>query len=365
MCPKTSIDMNNFQYNDQSLHEYLLGSLPDAETERFDEWSFTDDDFADALKSAEKDLVDAYIHDELNGAMLEKFETYYLASPVRREKVEFAKAFQIYAEKKNAENSAEIKTFVETKPKRNLKEFFSNIFTFSRPAMSLGAAFAVLAIVFFGGWLWRENSRRQFDLSQANSNRELIQQRETEIAKIETPSPVESVTPNLVVNSNVENETELARAREERARLEKQTQERRRLADRQKQIEQQRVAQNTPPVSPTRIGIAAFILAPSLRGGSKIQSVSIPPRTATAAANLELETDEYITYRAVLRNPSDNRILWRSGKLKSNEVGGNKRLKLSFPADLLKSRIYSIEVTGIAADGEAEIISDYSFRVVR
>ena len=360
-----SIDMNELQYNHQSLHEYLLGTLSEAETERFDESSFTDENFAAALKSAEQDLTDAYIQGELTGATLEKFEAHYLASPLRREKVEFARAFQVYAEKNIAPTSTKITPFVETEPKRNLTGFFSNIFTFSRPVLSFGAAFAALAIIFFGGWLWRESSRRQLDLSQANANREPIQQRETEIAKIETPSPVESVTPNLAVNSNAETESEIARAREERARLEKQTQERRRLAEQQKQIEQQRVAQNTPPVAPNQIGIAAFVLAPSLRGGSKIQSVSIPPRTGVVAVSLELETDEYTAYRAILRNPSDNRTLWSSGKIKSNKVGDGKRLKLNFPAALLKSGIYSIEVSGIAADGEAEIISDYSFRVMQ
>lgn len=361
--------MNELQYNNQALNEYLLDSLPDAETERFDEMSFTDDDFADALKSAEKDLVDAYIHDELSAAMLEKFKTHYLASPVRREKVAFAKAFQVYAGGKVAEDLTEIKMFVKTKPKRNLTEYFAGIFTFSRPAMSLGAAFAALAIVFFGGWLWRENSRRQIEMSQANTNRQQVQPRETELATREHQTPVAPVTPNFAVNS--ETERELAQAREERVRLEerlkKQIQEKEkqqqaeRLAKERELAEQQRTAQNTP----NRAAIASFILAPSLRGGSRIQSVSIPADTATVAANLELETDEYITYRAVLRNPSDTRILWQSGKLKSNKAGGNKRLKLSFPAALLKPRIYSIEVSGIAADGEAEIISDYSFRIMR
>jgi Skp family chaperone for outer membrane proteins len=368
--------MNELQYNNQALNEYLLGSLPDAEAEHFDELSFTDDEFADALKIAEKDLVDAYIHDELSGATLDKFKTHYLASPMRREKVEFAKAFQVFAGKNIAPAAAEIKTFVETKPKRNLTGLLSSIFTFSRPVAQLGFAFAVLALVFFGGWLWRENSRQQFEMSQANANREQIQQRETELAEREKQLQDEAANLSFAVNSanNSETERELAQVREERARLEqqlkKQMQERQRLAEQRKlaeqqRAEQQRVAQTVPPVSPNRVGIASFILVPSLRGSNRIQSVSIPANTASVAANLELETDEYITYRAVLRSPSDNRILWQSGKLKSNKVGENKRLKLSFPAALLKPQIYSIEVSGIAADGEAEIISDYSFRVVR
>jgi anti-sigma factor RsiW len=362
--------MNEQEYNNQTLHEYLLGSLPEAEAERFDELSFTDENFADALKIAENDLVDAYIHDELTGATLAKFKTHYLASPLRREKVEFARAFQVYAEKNIAEKPAEIRTPVETKPKRNLTEFFSSIFAFSRPVVQSGFALAALAILFFGGWLWRENSRQQFEMNLANVNREQLQPRETELAEREKQLRNETANSNFAVNSanNSETEREPAQVREERARLEQQlkkqqTQEQQRLAE-QRKLAEQRAAQNTP-VSPPRAAVASFVLTPSLRGGSRIQSVSISADTATVAPNLELEADDYTAYRAVLRTSSDNRTLWQSGRLKSNKAGENKRLKLNFPAALLKSGIYSIEVSGIAADGEREIISDYSFRVVR
>lgn len=361
------------QYNNQSLNEYLLGTLSEAEAERFDELSFTDEDFAAALKIAEKDLVDAYVQDELTGATLAKFNAHYLASPLRREKVEFARAFQVYAEKIIAKKSVEIRTFVETKPKRNLTGFFTSIFTFSRPVVQLGFAFAVLAILFFGGWLWRENSRQQFEMSQANANREQIQQREAELAEREKQLQRETANSSFAVNSanSSETERETAQVREERARLEQQSknqtqqQQQQLAAEQRKLAEQQRAAQNTPPVLPPRVAIASFVLAPSLRGGGKIQSVSISANTAMVVPNLELEADDYTAYRAVLRSPSDNRTLWQSGRLKSNKVGENKRLRLSFPANLLKPGIYSIEISGIAADGEREIISDYSFRVVR
>ena len=74
-----SIQMNKQAYNDQSIIQYLLGSLPEAEAERFDELSFTDDEFAEELKAAEKELVDAYARGELAGAALEQFKSYYLA----------------------------------------------------------------------------------------------------------------------------------------------------------------------------------------------------------------------------------------------------------------------------------------------
>ncbi len=357
--------MKEQKYNNQMLNEYLLGSLPAADAERFDELSFTDDDFAVALESAENELADNYVRGELGSATLQKFEAHYLASPLRRQKVEFAEALQIHTEKHFAP-AKEIAAFAEAKPKRSLAEIISGIFMIPRPSLQWGFALAALALVFFGGWLWNENLRLRTEISQENQNRQELLQRESELAGREKQLQDEIANRRV---ASADTEKELAQVREERAQLEeqlkKQTQEKQRLAEQQKFNEQQRVAQNTPPVSAPNGGIAAFILAPSLRGGSKIQTVSIPARTAGIRATLELETDEYIAYRAVLRNPSDNRVLWQSGKLKSKSIGGNARLNVGFPAKLLQVGVYSIELTGIAADGAEEIISDYSFRIVR
>ncbi|MDX6709984.1 MAG: hypothetical protein QOH96_1000 [Blastocatellia bacterium] len=85
--------------NHPAITQYLLGVLPEAETERFDVLSFTDDEFADSTRVVEKDLVDAYVQGELAGDELEQFKAFYLAFPLRREKVEFAQVFQVWSEK--------------------------------------------------------------------------------------------------------------------------------------------------------------------------------------------------------------------------------------------------------------------------
>jgi hypothetical protein len=47
-------------YDDRSVIQYLLGATSGEETDRLDELSITDDEFASRLRSAENDLVDAY-----------------------------------------------------------------------------------------------------------------------------------------------------------------------------------------------------------------------------------------------------------------------------------------------------------------
>src|SRR5467141_1144885 len=100
--------MSEQRHIDPATEEYLLGTLSEAEAERLDELSVMDREFAEALNVAEKELVDAYVNGELRGSRLGQFKAYYLASPLRREKVEFAEAFQVFAEKNAATEAAAI-----------------------------------------------------------------------------------------------------------------------------------------------------------------------------------------------------------------------------------------------------------------
>src|SRR5215475_10682680 len=79
-------------YDDQLLTRYLLGMLPTEETERLDELSIADEEIAARLSAVEYDLVDAYVRGEIRGEGLARFESFYLSSAKRREKVQFARA---------------------------------------------------------------------------------------------------------------------------------------------------------------------------------------------------------------------------------------------------------------------------------
>src|SRR5438270_1600957 len=142
------------KYKHETITQYLLGALHEAETERFDELSFSDDEFADSLKAAEKDLVDAYVQGDLTGADLERFRSHYLASPLRREKVGFAQAFQVFGERESASLRAEGSTNLATK-----RGWFAALSAFiaPRPVLQWGLAAAGLALLVVGGWLAIDN----------------------------------------------------------------------------------------------------------------------------------------------------------------------------------------------------------------
>src|SRR5262249_25227269 len=84
---------NSINFNTERLQDYLLGLLPEEEVERLDEESIADDDVAARLSAVEDDLVDAYITETLDQSTRARFETVYLMSPRRRDKVKFARRF--------------------------------------------------------------------------------------------------------------------------------------------------------------------------------------------------------------------------------------------------------------------------------
>jgi hypothetical protein len=91
----TTSDMSRPLNTDDNseLERYLLGLLPADATERLDEESIADDEFAVRLRTVETDLIDSYVRGQLAGATLARFESYYLSSPRRREAVRVAANF--------------------------------------------------------------------------------------------------------------------------------------------------------------------------------------------------------------------------------------------------------------------------------
>ncbi len=293
-------------------------------------------------------MIDAYARGELVGATLEKFESYYLASPARRKKVEFARAFQIYAE----ENAAkEINAVASDQPKRLFAGFLSSLNFFANRNSLPQWSFAVVALacVILGGfWIFKNRSGGEIEIARQNTPTPANQQSPKSAG--ETSSAIPKVE-REVAQANAENNS----------------------SPEKKSIQTNKTPVGEPPriskqdESPTlpKISIATFILAPSTRGTNQLQNISLPEKTNGVKMRLQMESDDYPTYRVVLKDLSDDKIIWQSKTLKSKGRDANKTLDVIFPAKLLKPQIFSLQVSGKSADGTEEIISDYPFRVER
>jgi hypothetical protein len=311
-------------YDKQLITQYLLGTLTTAECERLDELSVTDNVFADSLKVAENELVDAYIQGELSEPVLHQFRSSYLASPLRREKVRFAEVLQTFAGTSLGSDRVEQSKQIELK---------NSPFRFLRwPLLSWQNAVVILALLLSGlsFWLILDNRRLRREIAQ---------------------------TPGVNSPSEQELRNELEQQRAAKARLENE------VAELRKQREQ-KDQPNTPPEpkSVNEGSILALALAPQLRDAGQTPAIKIPPRTSYVATQLRLEPNEFTTYRATLIRPGSSEARWSIGNLTSRVNGNAKTLSVSIPANLLKPGDYAIRVFGSSA-GRSEMISDYPFRV--
>jgi anti-sigma factor RsiW len=351
------------KYTTEEIYDYLLGALPEAETEVFDELSFADDDFAAELAAYEKDLVDAYVNGELTGDRLDRFESFYPATPRRRGKIEFAAAFREFAGRES-ENTAVVSSAEQT-PGRSFGDFLNGLLTAPKLSMQWGFALAALVFLLFGGLLYFENARLNTELSRAQTeNEENLKKRETELAGREKDLR-ERISAETQKNAAAEKE--LAEIRKERERLAaelKKQPPRETVRPRPAEKEQLAGTKKQPVRTGPPVSVASFVLTPSLRSGGDLPTASIPAGTTSVAMRLELESDDFESYRVVLTDQT-GAALWQSGAVRAQKSGADASLDIRFPVSLLKAQIYTLEVSGAAADGTSEKISSYSFRVVR
>ncbi len=307
-------------YDNQMLRRYLLGTARDDEAARLDELSLTDDECALALAQAENDLVDAYASASLNAAERARFERHYLASPLRRAKAQFAQELQRLGQQAAAPSTANKTAWLP----------LSARFAWLRlpPLWQTGLAAAAALLFVACGWLLVENRRWR---EQANTERAALWQRELELK-----------TSQQAATSN---QDELSRVRARLAQLEA------------------RPSPAAPAVPATQL--FTFTLAAPLRGTTNLPKLEIPPRISAVAVRLELETSAYSQYRAALRDPLTNRVIWQSGKLAavSGKTGATVTARL--PAKLFSTQRYAFELSGLTANNAEERLSSYPFSVVK
>lgn len=320
--------MSEKTYNDEALRAYLLGSLPAEEAERFDELSVTDGKFFEELTAVEHDLVDAYVNLELDVADRDRFETYFLATPRRRDKLKFAENLDRIAEGRGA-----VTTVAEVKSSE------AGFFSFLKDLLSPRLAFAAFALICLalGGWLILRDRRSDYAEVTGQNTDETRTALNDQVA-VETPRVAETpgvsevpepqTTPTNSVNRQI-NTNEKERS-----------------------------------VRPEPRSVVAVVLPAPLRGAS-MKTVTVPESASRVSVSLELESDESDLFYVVLRDRSARSEPWKSGAVKPSGGPDRKVLNLNIPANLLKPGVYSLNVAGVSADGTREIIGDYLFRVVR
>jgi hypothetical protein len=310
--------------DDDTLKGYLFGELPPEETERLDELTVADDDFAARLDTVESDLVDSYVRGKLSGDTLEKFQNIYLSSSRRRERVAFAESLASFENRRALNRPA---------PAKPAHSSWLGLFAFPRLALAGGLAM-LLAISF----LFVDNLHLRDNMSQAAADRAALQQRERDL----------EAQLNAEHASNAKTASELDQVRKSLAQQESNS----------------AAAHFASRLSSLPVSVTSFILAPQMRGGAQVPNLVLPSGTSRADFRLDLETNDFPHYRVTFKSLKADTSLWHSGDLAAVTKGEKSALSMSIPARLLTRGMYQFEVTGIPPAGEAEFVSSYVFRVV-
>jgi len=296
--------------HDRQLVRYLLGLLSDDEAERVDRLSVASDEVAWRLRIAEDDLVDAYVRGTLDAEAIERFESFYLSTERRRQKVTFARTFVAAIDRTGG--SSKSPSLRRAAVPRSWKVW------------RLAAAAAMLLVA---GLALREYLRLRTDLTVAQS-----------------------------VSAGLSN-----RARE----LERQLNDAREAdAETARQLESIRARGSAQALSSSPPAIA-LVLLPQTRSVGPIATVAVPDGVSVVELELQLESNDFARYQAVLKDPGTNRIVWRRDRIMVRAGGRTPRAALGIPAGVLKPQHYSLELNGTNASGDAEVAGSYVFQVVR
>ena len=313
--------------DDRLLTQYLFRSLSEQETERLDELSVVDEDFAARLNTVENDLVDAYVRGELPAEEARRFQSSYLSSPRRREKVRFAATLVSFEQRAaNRPMVAQLEAGrAEKKREGTGKRVFGNWFGTSRRASTLVAAQwgltgAALLLLVAGGYLLNSNRGLRQEVKKADTDRAALVQ---QLEQLQHQSAIRTAaTPT------------------------------------------NQGTRDRSPLALDHLGVAAFMLSPSLRGAAALPTVSWSANTDLVVLLLELESSEFSNYRVTIQDSSSRRMAWQDDAVKPVSEADRPVLSIAFPPSVLKSGNYVVQIEGVRTNGATELVSSYPFRGV-
>jgi hypothetical protein len=297
-------------YSDELLIRYLLSDLPAEQAEKLDELSVADDEFAWRLSGVENDLVDGFVRDKLQGESLQKFQSFYLSSARRRQKVEFATGL-LELEKRATT------TVVRTTAASRLW------WRWVSPFRQWSFAAAALALLLAAGYLFTDNLRLRRQANDADLNRQNSSQHE---------------------------------------HLMQQELDRQRAANAQAQNELDRTRGTSTVMG--QLSTVTLLLPSPTRDLSHMETVPIHQGTDLLVLLLTLESDDFPRYRVTLEDPATRQEVWLSTDLGSSSAAGHKTVAVSIPAKLLRQQRYLAQLKGIQSDGRTIPMSGYPFSVV-
>lgn len=288
------------KHDDEELTRYVLGLLPEEDSDRLDDASITDDEVAARLRTVESDLVDSYVRGQLAGETLDRFESHYLSSPRRRECVRVAATFIRAVDRAVARTEG----------------VASDRF---RWPFRLAQMVAASALVVISGILLFQAMRPGSELTLSAPDGGGVEQPISEFEQQPQPSPAAPASP----------------------------------ASRPPEV----------PRAVARGRLVTVVLPPPTRAATPVPTLAIPADVDRVSFELRLESNDFQRYRVALTDPATSQVLWRSDWIPPRSPADDASVSVVVPANLLGVRHYSLELTGRGPDGRAAIVGSYIVRI--
>ena len=308
---------------------YLLGELSEQEQKGFEDRFFADDQVSEELQISEAEVIDAYVANELSAHQRKHLEERLAASPRLQERVAFARTFaQFTRSRDTAPNQERSRTIGQPWWRRVFAVLLVGELT---PA----GVFAVVLIVIVLGLAVVQSVRLRKESRRFEAERAELARQRDELARLSVAERDRAASELRDAQTRYERAEELVRSL------------------------QQREGQVQPTKQPS-IFATLSLLPGSLRSGGESNDLVIPPGATGVHLKLALLRLDYHSYQVTINGPTTATI-HREGIRPTRD----KTLPLRLPANLFQVGQYTVQVSGVTANGKIEFVSDYAFRVVR
>lgn len=345
--------MKHSQENKKNAVQYLFGELAEAERDVFEERLFTDEDFSLFLDDVENDLIDEYIRGELEFEEKRKFESKYLTSESRRERVDLARTLNTEVfekEKKIVTSVAEKATFWQ---------FIAGFFKVPNLALAGGLA-AIILLVLIGGI---------FLITQQGGNQEIVGANNSNIMENPTPiqeDPTPEISPKTEENLSEDNQTKTNNLSESNknvleANAKPTPKPQKTNSNKPEKKQTPKPVKKQPNTVPQKPRVFAFSLLPPLRS-SQTPVLNIPSTAQTVRLQLFDNFGQKYEKFIIELNDSSGKTVW-SEEIRASKKRPQKSITINIPNAQLKIGNYEIAVNGITKEGKVEEINFYNFVV--
>jgi hypothetical protein len=315
---------------DELIVRYLLGLLPDSYREQFDEASIEDDEFATQLRLVEDDLIDDYVRRNLPARTLARFEAYYLSSPQRRERVRRAAAFLSAVDRDGATGLRDASTprpSVRT-PEPRMVTTATSVARAPGGRTRLAWTVSLAAAVVFAvscALVWTIPHPFNASATASSSRNQPVNPPASA-----SPPPQSAAEPSP------------------------------------RPVMRRRSPEPEPSFDPQPIGLppnVALILPPQRRTVDEVATAAADVLDGPLAIELQIDAAGFSGWRAALRDPALERIVWRSGRLVARRALDQLSVTVVIPHGLLQSKRYWLELSGRQAGSLPEIVGSYVFQI--